>query len=236
LVEVPRFDLDSSGIWSFPFTFLVLLLIVAAADVLFSFIPFSVGSNGWLWAISTTVTAIVSSYVAEKISMDKKKALISMVLSAAFSALFYRDIISLLQKTPVQAITSTTSNPFIGIAVYTSAITVIPSALVGVILGGVISSYNVSEKKFKPIFTFPSQVTSDVEKIGSEIACMTCGRSLPFDSKFCPFCGKVPESRPIPEPSFCRFCGTHLKYKGKFCPECGDEIEIISKAYVFYSN
>jgi RNA polymerase subunit RPABC4/transcription elongation factor Spt4 len=233
---VTRFDLDSAGIWSFPFTFLVLLLIVAAADVLFSFIPFSVGSNGWLWAISTTVTAIVASYVAEKISMDKKKALVSMVLSAAFSALFYRDITSLLQKTPVQAITSTTSNPFIGMAVYTSAITVIPSALVGVILGGVISSYNVSEKKFKPIFTFPSQVGDDTEKIGSEIACITCGRSLPYDSKFCPFCGKVPESRPIPEPNFCRFCGTHLKYKGKFCPECGDETEMISKAYVFYSN
>ena len=236
MVAVTRFDLESTGVWSFPFTFLVLLLIVAAADVLFSFIPFEIGSGGWLWAISTTVTAVIASYVAERLSMDRRKALISMVLAAAFSVLFYRDLSALVQRTPVQEMTMAASNPFIGMAVYTSAITVVPSALVGVILGGVISSFNFSEKKLKPTFVFPTSTSVKEEVVGHELACVSCGRSLPFDSKFCPFCGREPEHRSLPAPKFCRFCGAHLKYRGMFCPECGDDIEMISKPHIFYSN
>ena len=237
MVTVTRFDLESTGVWSFPFTFLVLLLVVAAADVLFSFIPFEIGSGGWLWAISTAVTAVIASYVAERLSMDRRKALISMTLAVAFSVLFYRDLSALIQRTPVQAMTSATSNPFIGMAVYTSAITVVPSALVGVILGGVISSFRVSENKFKINFEFPSPTAVEEEAgIGHELACASCGRSLPFDSKFCPFCGREPEHRSLPAPKFCRFCGAHLKYSGMFCPECGDEINMISKPHIFYSN
>ena len=236
MVAVTRFDLESTGIWSFPFTVLVLLLVVAAADVLFSFIPFEIGSGGWLWAISITVTAVIASYVAEKLSMDRRKALISMVLAAAFSVLFYRDLSALVQRTPVQAITSATSNPFIGMAVYTSAITVVPSALVGVVLGGVISSFNVSKKKFKPSFAFPAQTAVEEEGVGHELACVSCGRTLPSDSKFCPFCGKEPEHRSLPVPKFCRFCGALLKYNGQFCPECGAEIEMNSKPQVFYTD
>jgi RNA polymerase subunit RPABC4/transcription elongation factor Spt4 len=235
MVAVTRFDLESTGVWSFPFTFLVLLLIVAAADVLFSFIPFEIGSGGWLWAISTTATAVIASYVAERLSTDRRKALISMTLAATFSVLFYRDLSALVQRTPVQAISGATSNPFIGMAFYTAAITVVPSAFVGVILGGVISSFKVSKKKFKPEFVFPAQAAEKVEMIGHELACVSCGRSLPFDSKFCPFCGREPEHRSLPAPKFCRFCGAHLRYRGMFCPECGDEIEMISKPHIFYS-
>jgi len=236
MVAVPRFDLESTGVWSFPFTVLVLLLVVAAADVLFAFIPFEIGSGGWLWAISITVTSVIASYVAEKLSTDKRKALISMVMAAAFSVLFYRDLSGLVQRTPVLAITSSTSNPFIGMAVYTSAITVIPSAIVGVVLGGVISSFKVKEKKFKPSFEFPASTPVKEEGVGNELACVSCGRSLPFDSKFCPFCGKEPANRSLPAPKFCRFCGAPLKYNGQFCPECGAEIELISKPLAFYSN
>ena len=236
MVAVTRFDLESTGVWSFPFTFLVLLLVVAAADVLFSFIPFEIGSGGWLWAISTTATAVIASYVAERLSMDRRKALISMVLAATFSVLFYRDLSALVQRTPVQEMTMAASNPFIGMVVYTSAITVVPSALVGVILGGVISSFRVSRRKFKPTFVFPAATAVIEEAIGHELACVSCGRSLPFDSKFCPFCGKEPEHRSLPAPKFCRFCGAHLKYRGIFCPECGDEIELISKPHIFYAN
>ncbi len=236
MVTVTRFDLESTGVWSIPFTFLVLLLIVAAADVLFSFIPFEIGSGGWLWAISTTATAVIASYVAERLSMDRRKALISMVLAATFSVLFYRDLSALVQRTPVQEMTMAASNPFIGMVVYTSAITVVPSALVGVILGGVISSFRVSRKKFKPTFVFPAATAVIEEAIGHELACVSCGRSLPFDSKFCPFCGKEPEHRALPAPKFCRFCGARLKYRGMFCPECGDEIELISKPHIFYAN
>ena len=239
MVAVSRFDLESTGVWSFPFTFLVLLLVVAAADVLFSFIPFYIGSDGWLWAISTTATAIIASYVTERLSTDKRKALISMVMAITFSILFYRDLTSLVQKTPVQEMSMAASNPFIGMAVYTSAITVLPSAIVGVVLGGVISSFRFSGKKFKPTFVFPAAtpvVKEEEGGIGHELACASCGRSLPFDSKFCPFCGRQPEHRSLPAPKFCRFCGAHLKYRGMFCPECGDEIELISKHHVFYSN
>jgi RNA polymerase subunit RPABC4/transcription elongation factor Spt4 len=236
MVTVTRFDLESTGVWSFPFTVLVLILVVAAADVLFSFIPFEIGSGGWLWAISITVTAVIASYVTEKTSTDRRKALISMVLAAAFSVLFYRDLSALVQRTPVQAMTSATSNPFIGMAVYTSVITVVPSALVGVILGGVISSFKVSENKFKPSFVFPAATTVEEEGVGHELACVSCGRTLPFDSKFCPFCGKELEHRPLPAPKFCRFCRSLLKYNGQFCPECGAEIEMISKPHVFYSD
>jgi RNA polymerase subunit RPABC4/transcription elongation factor Spt4 len=236
MVAVTRLDLESTGIWSFPFTVLLLLLVVAAADVLFSFIPFEIGSGGWLWAISTTVTAVIASYVAEKLSMDRRKALISMTLAAAFSVLFYRDLSALVQRTQVQAMTSAASNPFIGMAVYTSAITIIPSALVGVILGGVISSYNVSQTKSKPTFVFPASTAVKEEGVGHELACISCGRSLPFDSKFCPFCGMEPEHRPLPAPKFCRSCRVLLKYNGQYCPECGAEIDMTSKPHVFYSD
>jgi RNA polymerase subunit RPABC4/transcription elongation factor Spt4 len=236
MVTVTRFDLESTGVWSFPFTVLVLLLVVAATDVLFSFIPFQIGSGGWLWAISVTVTAVIASYVTEKLSMDKRKALISMVLAAAFSVLFYRDLSALVQRTPVQAMTGAVSNPFIGMAVYTSVITVVPSALVGVILGGVISSFKSSKKKFKPSFVFPATTAVQEKGLGHELACVSCGRSLPFDSKFCPFCGKEPEHRPLPAPKFCRSCRALLKYNGQFCPECGVEIDMTSKPPVFYSD
>ncbi len=123
------------------------------------------------------------------------------------------------------------SNTFLGMAVYTAAITVVPSALVGVII-----SFHVSGKKFKPTFVFPATTPVIEEVIGHELACASCGRSLPFDSKFCPFCGKEPVHRSLPAPKFCRFCGAHLKYRGMFCSECGDEIELISKPHIFYSS
>jgi hypothetical protein len=140
-VEYEASDLkEPLSLWSIPFTLLLIMLILAAADVLFPFIPLEISHGTWMWAFSTMITTICASLVAEKLSMDRKRAVVSMAGAAAFSILFYRGISSFLQRSLVNSIQSIIPNPFVEMAVYTSVLTIIPGALVGVIFGGVLGS------------------------------------------------------------------------------------------------
>lgn len=48
--------------------------------------------------------------------------------------------------------------------------------------------------------------------------CVSCGKQIPENVKFCPECGAKQETR------FCPECGTKLNPNAKFCPECGKKI------------
>jgi RNA polymerase subunit RPABC4/transcription elongation factor Spt4 len=228
-VEYEASDLkEPLSLWSIPFTLLLIMLILAAADVLFPFIPLEISHGTWMWAFSTMITTICASLVAEKLSMDRKRAVVSMAGAAAFSILFYRGISSFLQRSLVNSIQSIIPNPFVEMAVYTSVLTIIPGALVGVIFGGVLGSLPIrisTKRKEEP----------EIQKYGVGKICIRCEQGLPIDSSFCPFCGAQPEQRSTPLMMYCRFCGSSLKYRGQFCPECGREIDMVSKPLVFYS-
>ncbi len=223
------------SLWSIPFTLLLIMLILAAADVLFQFIPLDISHGTWMWAFSTVITTICASLVAEKLSMDKRRALLSMASAAAFSILFYRVISSFLQRSLVSSMQSVIPNPFVEMAVYISVLTIIPGAIVGVIFGGILGSIPVRPfTKKKITFEIPPAFTSP-QRLGVEKVCARCGQAVPLDSSFCPFCGAEPEQRSVPLMMYCRFCGSQLRYQGQFCPECGREIEMVSKPLVFYS-
>ncbi|UCH57844.1 MAG: zinc ribbon domain-containing protein [Candidatus Bathyarchaeota archaeon] len=227
-------DRNLPTLWSFPFTILLIMLIVAAADVLFNLIPLEISHDAWMWAFSTLITTIIASLVAERFAMEKKKALLSMALSAIFTILFYRDISSLLKRTPINSVESAIQNPFIGMAVYASVLTIIPGVMIGVAVGGILGSIHKAPiERWRPKFKI-SHEPSDPTVSGYERFCGWCGMTVPYESKYCPFCGKEPERRPAPEVKYCRFCGTQIKYRGQFCPECGQEMEMISKPLVFY--
>lgn len=236
LESIKRLGEESPGVWSFPLTILLIVLIVAAADVLFKFLPMRIEQNGWMWIFSTLVTAVIASLVTEKLSMDVKKATISMTLAMAFSILFYRDISSMFLRSPVEAIQSSISNPFIGMAVYTSALAIAPGALFGALLGGMVASIPFEKTGGMKIGLDIHVDEPSVQSSTYERVCSGCGRSLPLDSKFCPFCSGEPQSRPVPEVRFCRLCGSRLKYVGRFCPECGQEIGLNSNTLVYYSG
>lgn len=223
------------ALWSIPFTLLLIMLILAAADVLFQFIPLNISHGLWRWAFTTVITSICASLVAEKLSMDTRRALISMVSAAAFSLLFYRSLSTILQRTLTNSFLSVIPNPFVEMAVYTSALTIIPGALIGVVFGGVlgfIPDKSITKGKIEWKI-FPEERVQ--ENYGVEKLCGRCGEANPIDSSFCPFCGMEPVQRPAPRMTHCRFCGAELKYRGQFCPECGREIDMISKPLVFYS-
>jgi RNA polymerase subunit RPABC4/transcription elongation factor Spt4 len=235
-IEYETSDLkEPLSLWSIPFTLLLIMLILAAADVLFSFIPLEISHGTWMWAFSTVITTVCASLVAEKLSMDNRRAVISMAGAAAFSILFYRGISSFLQRSVVSSIQSIIPNPFVEMVVYTSVLTIIPGALVGVIFGGVLGFLpNRTSPKRKISFEIlPEEPKPQGQGVGK--ICSRCEQGIPIDSSFCPFCGAQPEQRSAPQMMYCRFCGSPLKYQGQFCPECGREIDMISKPLVFYS-
>ena len=233
---VKRIREESPSVWSLPFTILLIVLIIAATDVLFPFLPIRIGQIGWMWILSTLVTSIVSSLVTERLSMDQKKAFVSMVLAGAFSILFYRDFSAFLLRTPIQSLNSSISNTFVGLATFTTILTMVPGIIVGGFMGGIISIIpleNLCEKK-SHFQLNPSVFEDKIQGFG--VMCVSCGRYLPTDSKFCSFCGEGLTHQPIPYVSYCRLCGSDIKYGGSFCPECGQEIELLLKPHIFYSE
>jgi hypothetical protein len=151
--------------------------------------------------------------------MDRRKVLIAITLSATFYVLFYREILSLIQRTSVHEVTMANTDPFIWMVAYTAAITVVSSAIIGVILVCVLPLFHVSRKKFKPMFVFPSEKTVVQEDaIASKMTCVLCGMPLSFYSKFCHFYGKEPGHWSLRVPKFYKSCGVYFKYSLLFFP------------------
>lgn len=223
-------------LWSIPFTLLMLMLVVAAAEVLFPFIPLNIDQHIWLWVVSTLITTIIASLITEKLSMNNKRALISMGLAAVVSSLIYNDLSKLIQRSIVGAVQGYIPNPLLGTAVYTSFLAVVPGALTGVILGGILGSFPIGLTLKQRQRSLPTSESVENHRINYEKFCNRCGHQAPFESEFCPFCGTELTSRQAPSINFCRFCGSRIYHLGMFCPECGREIDMMSKPQIYISK
>lgn len=228
---------ESPTLWSIPFTILMIILIIAAADMLFPFLPLNISQRTWMWAVSTLVTTIIASLVTEFISLNSRRALLSMLLAATVSTVIYIELFNFIQRTVVDAVTSVVPNPLLGGAIYTIILTVVPAALTGVILGGILGFFPIPSKMRNELTSLSVNPSSTRGQwSGFEKVCKRCGHPAPFESKFCPFCGVDLMRRHAPPVRFCRFCGSRIYLVGRYCPECGQEITMLSRPSVYISQ
>jgi len=228
---------ESPTLWAIPFTILMIILIIAAADMLFPFLSLNISQRMWIWAVSTLVTTIIASLVTEIISLNSRRALLSMALAATVSTVLYVELSNFIQRTVVDAVLSVVPNPLLGSAMYAVILTVVPGALTGVVLGGVLGFFPVSTRVGHEAADRSASLRStDGQWPGFEKVCERCSHPAPFESKFCPFCGVELMRRHAPPVRFCRFCGARIYLVGQYCPECGGEINMLSKPSVYISQ
>lgn len=228
---------ESPTLWSIPFAILMVILIVAAADMLFPFLPLNISQQTWMWAISTLITTIISSLVTEIISLNNRRALLSMGLAALVSTVIYIDLSKFIQRTVIDAIQSVVPNPLLGNVIYTFILTFVPGALTGIVLGGIFGFFPSPPKMKKATLDQGARLRpTKTQWPGFEKICKRCGHPAPFESTFCPFCGIELMRRKAHPVRFCRFCGARIYLVGQFCPECGREIGLLSKPAVYISQ
>jgi hypothetical protein len=237
MVSMVRNVSDPPILWSIPFTLLVVTIILAAIDILIPHISLNVGTGTWLWASSTLITAIMASLVAEMVSVDNRRAMLSMGFSAVIFTLIYKDLTSVLRKSIIDVIQGAMPNPIIGMAVYTSILAIVPSALTGMIFGGIFGSFPISTL-FRPEtqFSIAPREVEEPSLPGLEKVCSLCGHHAPFESRFCPYCGIELTVQRAPTVQYCRFCGARITYLGQFCPDCGKQIDLVSKPKIYVSS
>lgn len=228
---------ESPTLWSIPFIILMIILIIAATDMLFPFIPLNISQQTWMWAVSTLITTIISSLVTEIISLNNKRAILSMGLAAIVSTVIYVDLSNFIQRTIVDAVQSVIPNPLLGGAVYTTILTIVPGLLSGIVLGGIFGFFpSLPEMKHDT----PNPNTQTKSRInqwsGYEKICKRCNHTSPFESNYCPFCGLELIREQAPPVRFCRFCSARIYLIGNYCPECGMEISMMSKPSVYISQ
>ncbi len=232
-LDADRFS-DPPILWSIPFTILLITIILAAADTFLPFIPLNQSPQTWTWLASTMVTAIMASLVAETITRDGKRGLLSMVVGAVVFSLAYKNIINIFQRSVVDVVQSSIPNPLLGTAVYTSILTVLPGALSGIVLGGVFGVLpGRKPKELKENLVLSTTSLSEIT-VTYEMLCSRCGHTSSRDSKFCPFCGIEVTRREVPVIKYCMFCGGRINYLGQFCPDCGLEIDQASKPQIYF--
>lgn len=212
-------------LWAIPFTLLLIIIIIVAADKLFPFIPINGNRSLWMWATSTLITTIIASLISEYISMKTSRAAISMVLATIISTLIYSDLFNIFQRSFVDSVYSYFPNPFYGDAVYASLLTFIPGALTGIILGGIFGFFPEKpilkdNQNFEPKLVDNNSLGTPYRKI-----CDKCENIAPFDSKFCHFCGTILQKKLPTSFNFCKFCGSQISYHGRYCPECGGTLK-----------
>ena len=227
----------SPSLWSIPFAILMIILAIAAADTLFPFLPLEISPRTWMWAVSTLITTVIASLVTEIISLNDRRALLSMGLAAVVSTVIYIDLSNFIQRAVIEAVQSAIPNPLLGSAVHTAILTVVPGALTGVVLGGILGFFPGPSKMGQRAVDLETPPRPHQRQwSGYEKVCDRCEHPAPFESKFCPFCGVELARRQAPLIRFCRFCGARIYVVGKYCPECGQEIAMLSKPEVYISQ
>lgn len=237
MVDMVKNFRETPIIWSIPFTLLLITLLLAAADTLFPFLPLEVGRHSWMWAASTLISAIIASLITEYISADNRKAMLSMGAAVVVFSLIYRGLAVTLESSIVRVVQGAIPNPLLSMAVYTSFLTVIPSALTGAVLGGIFGKVEgTSFLKEKGQISIAIPEEEEHQPPGYEKLCNRCGHYAPFESKYCPYCGVELTMQRAPTVQYCRFCGARINYLGQFCPDCGKGIDIVSRPQIYVSR
>jgi len=65
-------------------------------------------------------------------------------------------------------------------------------------------------------------VTASTDTTGTRL-CAACGKPLPEDATFCPYCGAAAPK--VAEKRFCTSCGAELRADAKFCAKCGQAVK-----------
>lgn len=60
--------------------------------------------------------------------------------------------------------------------------------------------------------------------VALERLCAHCGKPLPPEATFCPYCGQAAAAPSKEEDRYCAYCGAPLRPKARFCARCGREI------------
>jgi len=55
-------------------------------------------------------------------------------------------------------------------------------------------------------------------------ACVSCGKPLPAEGTFCPYCGAAMPPPQAAAARFCIHCGTELRPGARFCARCGQAV------------
>jgi RNA polymerase subunit RPABC4/transcription elongation factor Spt4 len=215
----------------------MVILVIAATDTMFPFLPLNINSQTWMWAISILITTIISSLVTEIISLNNRRAYISMGLAAMVSTVIFVDLSNFIQRTVMDTVQGVIPNPLLSNAVYAIVCTVIPGVLTGVVLGGIFGFFPLKLKENQGVQNPKSyDMPSYRSWSGFEKLCTRCNHPAPFESKFCPFCGVELTRQQAPPIRFCRFCSARIYLVGDYCPECGRDITILSKPSVYISQ
>ncbi len=72
--------------------------------------------------------------------------------------------------------------------------------------------------------TEPSPTPSLAASAVPERLCAHCGKPLPPEATFCPYCGQMVAPFKAEEDRYCAYCGAPLRPKARFCARCGREV------------
>lgn len=71
----------------------------------------------------------------------------------------------------------------------------------------------------------PSLTPASAAPSASERSCAHCGKPLPPEATFCPYCGRAAAApAKAEEDRYCVYCGAPLRPQARFCARCGHEI------------
>jgi len=234
LLKLPRIR-ETPILWAIPFTLLIVTVVTALLDWIIPFINLNVESSTWLWLTATMVSTIITSVITEIFSTDKKRVLLSMLVSFIVFSFLYNDIVKVFISSTVEAVEASIPIPLLGSAINSIILTLIPGAIAGVIFGG---AFSIIPKKLvleKNKMVMPTS-SLPIRQLVYEKTCDRCGRLAPYDASYCPQCGDSVSQREVPDVKYCMFCDSKIDFLGRFCPDCGQSIDQVDKNMKYQSN
>ncbi|RJS88402.1 zinc ribbon domain-containing protein [Candidatus Bathyarchaeota archaeon] len=223
---------NHGSVWVVPLFALAIVFLMAIVDLLFAFYFLKVDQHIWMWALSSLITVVVASVVAEVISLNSRRALFSLILAGIVSVVIYLDIAIFLHEKVVNVLQGIIPNPLLNDTLYATIMTFIPGITIGGLIGAVIGLFPTGRtRRAEKGRITGMETTKWVEKY-----CTRCGYIAPFDSNYCPYCGAVLSKRYVPVMRFCRYCGAKVYPTGEYCPECGREIRFASRPEIYISE
>jgi len=210
-------------LWAIPFTLLIVTILTALVDWIIPFFNLNVELSTWLLIIATMVSAIITSVITEVFSNDKKKVLLSMLVSIFVFSYLYNDIVNVFMTGAVEVVKASMPHPLLGSAINSVMLTLVPGVFSGLLFGGVFSLIPKKVLLEKNKMAMPTSSISPRQLI-FEKTCDRCGRPSPYDASYCPQCGDDLSQREVPLIKYCMFCGSKIDFLGRFCPDCGQGI------------